>query len=110
VSHRITVQEARPARPSHAERGQLDEIKTRIRASQRSGTSSSWVPEPAPAKKGRTKTSTRALTHEPVAVLRCGLADRRQPVRVPVGIAEGSGGVVGVLEIAAGGPAVRSAA
>ena len=41
--------------------------------------------------------------HEPVAVLRRGLAHGREPLRVPVGIAKAAGGVVGVLEVAAGG-------
>src|SRR5258708_1394121 len=44
------------------------------------------------------------VDHEPVAVRRRGLAHRPEPFRMAVGITEAAGGVVGVLEVAAGGP------
>ena len=51
-----------------------------------------------------------SVDDERVALLRRGLANRREPLRVPVGIAKAPGRPVGVLEVAAGGPSVRSAA
>ena len=41
---------------------------------------------------------------ESVALLGGGLANRPEPLRLPVGIAQPAGGVVGVLEVAAGEP------
>ena len=46
------------------------------------------------------------VDHERVAGVRRGLANRPEPFRVPVGIPQAPGGVVCVLEIAAGGPGV----
>jgi hypothetical protein len=37
-------------------------------------------------------------------VLRCGLANRREALRLPVGIAQPARRVIGVLEVEAGGP------
>ena len=46
------------------------------------------------------------VDHERVALLRCGLANRPEPFRVPVEIAQAASAVVGVLEVAAGGPRI----
>ena len=62
------------------------------------------MPGPAPAKQRTEEDVDPGVDHERIAVIRSSPANRPEPLGVPVGIAKAAGGVVGVLEVAAGGP------
>jgi len=79
-------------------------LEVGIRAPQRFGNELLLGPGAGTGEEGTEEDVHPGVDHEPVAVVRRGLANRPEPLRVPVGIAEAAGGVVGVLEIAAGGP------
>ena len=81
-------------------------LEVGIRAPQRLGNKLLLGPGAGTGEQGTEEDVDPGVDHELVAVLRRRLAHRPEPLRVPRGIAEAAGGVVGVLEVAAGGPGV----
>jgi DNA-binding CsgD family transcriptional regulator len=79
-------------------------LEVGIRPSQRFGNELLLGPGAGTGEHGTEEDVHPGVDHERVAVRRRGLANRAEPLRVPVRIAEAADGVVAVLEIAAGGP------
>jgi hypothetical protein len=79
-------------------------LEVGIRAPQRFGNELALGPGARAGEEGTEEDVDPGVDNEPVALRRRGLAGRREPFRVPVGIAETAGGVVGVLDVAPGRP------